>query len=137
MHGQIDPAGSLMARGQYNWIAVPVPPQPNPEKPDAVPEPPVQPETTSASKFQAQMPFMGQGQSVMQLEHEHVGKDFAVTVKAINPSFSTQARPGMGFGAIPETYSISMLQSVSRSLALGGEVAYPRMGPGMHFLDFI
>lgn len=123
--GQVDHSGGLMARGQYNWIPVPVPQPPQPEKADQPPAPPSQPEITSTTKFQAQMPAGGMGQRVMQLEHEHVGKDFSVTVKGVNPN-PLEAAPNRGMTAVPETYTISGLQSVSKNLALGGELSMPR-----------
>ena len=132
MFGQVDSTGSLMARGQYNWIPQAVPQPPSPEKPvETIEAPKVETEKSvdiiSATKFQAQMPSKAAGamaQQVLQLEHEHVGRDFTINVKATNPDpFKSSKGPGMM--GVPETYSIAGLQSVSKSLALGGELAYP------------
>lgn len=126
-----------MTRAQYNWVPVPVPaaaPQDETKPPaeQGPPTPPEAPEVTSTSKFQGQFPAAGSmGQKVVQLEHEHVGRDFSLTLKAVNPSVTSNAPAApqpMGLGGVPETYSVAFMQAFSSSLALGGEYAIPRSG---------
>lgn len=57
MHGQVDHSGNLMARGHYNWVAIPQPEMPKIEEGEqpVMPVMPEQPKITSTSKLQAQL----------------------------------------------------------------------------------
>jgi mitochondrial import receptor subunit TOM40 len=134
MAGQLDSAGSLMARGQYNWIPSPIsqPPKLTEQSTDQQNESSQElkaRDITSATKFQAQMPSQAAGalaQKVLQLEHDHIGKDFALNLKVVNPSWfeiNSSSKGGMGM-SVPETFTLSGLQSVSSSVAVGGDVSF-------------
>ena len=118
---QIDSTGSVMARGQYNWIPVPIPSHPSSESMDqAPPKPSPPPEVTSSTKFHSQFPNGGLGQKVVQFEHEHVDRNFSLSLKAVNPLYFSK------ISGIPESFAIAGLSSISKSLAIGAEYTFPR-----------
>lgn len=69
----------------------------------------------NVSRAQFQM-SPNQPSAIVQLEHETVGPDFSLTLRALNPSISTGQVTGM--------YTASILQSVTKYLALGTEGLY-------------
>eukprot|EP00842_Homolaphlyctis_polyrhiza_P006018 jgi/Hompol1/6417/HPOL_004041-RA len=138
LHGQVDHSGSLTARANYNWIPLP-PPKPhpvhdpsNPEAPPQQPQHPEQPRLMSTSKLMAMFNSSNPAQNVLQLEHDHIDLDWSLNVKATNanlidsaPSWSSKQNQSTVTGQ----FSISYLQSVTQSLALGAELAYQRPVP--------
>jgi mitochondrial import receptor subunit TOM40 len=118
--GQLDHAGTLNGKFCYNWIPIPVPSH-NPETPR---EP--APEVTSTTKIQGQSQ-MGSNQKVLVFEHEHLGKDYSLSLRATNPVlFGKRSEQIMSM--IPENYSIGFLQSISPSFIIGGELTIPKGG---------
>ncbi|KAI9209842.1 eukaryotic porin/Tom40 [Polychytrium aggregatum] len=138
MHGQVDHDGNLSARANYNWIPAPTPVQPT--DPNTPPPPPPTPRHGSSSKFQGQ--FSGHPENNMfMLEHEYLNNDFTINVRAINPnpiaspaSYVASNPPPKGRthpSAVTGIYSVSYLQSVSKSLSLGGEFTLQRLTADM------
>ncbi|KAI8904509.1 eukaryotic porin-domain-containing protein [Powellomyces hirtus] len=137
MHGQIDDQGGLQARAHYNWAAPQLPPaatEPfDPTKPadQQQPLPAELPKTASTSKVTAHM--SGQpGQNMVQLEHDHVGSDYSINVKAVNPNPFDKAASWASKGSTTSTtgvYQLAYLQSVTPTVALGTELVYQRMLP--------
>ncbi|KAH9269514.1 hypothetical protein BASA83_008464 [Batrachochytrium salamandrivorans] len=116
--GQVDHDGSVSARGQYNWIPLPSPPQPslhdaaNSMDPAPTPVLPEMPKVTSTSKFQAL--FGAQpANNMVQLEHDHHDLDWSLNAN------------------VTGTYTLSYLQSLSTSIALGAELTYQRATPDL------
>ncbi|KAF8312032.1 hypothetical protein DL93DRAFT_2207932 [Clavulina sp. PMI_390] len=100
MQGNVDHDGNLSARINHGW-------SPN-----------------NVTKMQTSLSASRGGNSMFQLEHDYLGLDYSLNVKAINPS------PIDGSGA----YFGNYLQSVSKHLALGAESVYqtgPSPLPGM------
>ncbi|OAJ44581.1 hypothetical protein, variant [Batrachochytrium dendrobatidis JEL423] len=140
--GQVDHEGSVSARGQYNWIPLPSPPQPplhEHANSTEHPTPPVMPEMpkiTSTSKLQALLSAQG-ANNMIQLEHDHHDLDWSLNAKCSNanlidsrPSWST--KPESTFEtSITGTYTLSYLQSISKSIALGAELTYQRPTPDL------
>lgn len=71
------------------------------------------PAHTSRAQFQ-----LGDSQpaALVQLEHDFLGPDFALTLRALNPSVSS--------GTLSGVYTGSLMQSVTKRLALGLEILY-------------
>ncbi|KAJ3124458.1 translocase of outer mitochondrial membrane [Nowakowskiella sp. JEL0407] len=138
MTGQIDHDGNLSARANYNWIPTPMPEQPpaptDPNQPQLPPIPPASNRLSSTSKLQFQLTKQA-AHNTIQLEHDFVGSDFAVNVKAINPnpidkpvSFDGKKK-GSGRSTQTGIFSASYLQSISKSWAVGAEYQYQRLTP--------
>ncbi|KAI8910433.1 eukaryotic porin-domain-containing protein [Gorgonomyces haynaldii] len=131
LHGTVDHDGTLQARGNYNWI-----PQPQQQHMDQVQEEVdavQEPKPTSTSKFQIQLGSQGQNMTI--LEHEYVGSDFSVTAKAINPH-PFDAPPSWNPSKklnVTGVYTLSYLQSISRSFAIGMELTHQK--PSAEFED--
>ncbi|KAI8918780.1 eukaryotic porin-domain-containing protein [Entophlyctis helioformis] len=134
-HGQIDHDGSLQARAHYNWIPAPMPTQPpaqDPNNPSAEPQPPVVPEPpriSSTTKAQALINNLNPAHNMLVLEHDHNDLTWSLNVKSINanpidtaPSWA-KSKNG---SAVTGTFSVSYLQSISRSFAVGSEFTYQR-----------
>ncbi|KAJ1342767.1 hypothetical protein BSLG_002671 [Batrachochytrium salamandrivorans] len=140
--GQVDHDGSVSARGQYNWIPLPSPPQPslhdaaNSMDPAPTPVLPEMPKVTSTSKFQAL--FGAQpANNMVQLEHDHHDLDWSLNAKCVNanlidaqPSWS-KSHKNSGATSVTGTYTLSYLQSLSTSIALGAELTYQRATPDL------
>ncbi|KAI8996090.1 eukaryotic porin-domain-containing protein [Gaertneriomyces semiglobifer] len=136
MHGQVDDNGGLQARCHYNWMNPVLNPQPafDPTKPPHEQPPPQAPEGAkqgSTTKVTAHM--SGQpGQNMVQIEQDHVGSDYSLTVKAVNPNPISKGPSWAlrkGGSALTGVYQIGYLQSILPSLALGGEFMYQRVLP--------
>ncbi|KAJ3039049.1 translocase of outer mitochondrial membrane [Rhizophlyctis rosea] len=140
LHGQIDHDGGLQARAHYNWAAAaakaatPAPTSHSLSDPAADPNAPhpalLDSRNTSTTKLTAHVTPSG-GQSMLQVEHDHHGSDYTLNVKAVNPnpidtpaSWSDSKRSSQ-----TGIYQVAYLQSVSRSLAVGGEFVYQRPNP--------
>lgn len=90
LQGNIETDLSLSGRLHYNWL----------------------PSSMSKAQFQ-----IANGQpAIIQLEHDYLGSDYSVNVKAMNPSFLS--------GAFSGVVTASILQSLTPSLALGLETVY-------------
>lgn len=91
MQGNIEADLSLTGRAQHTWDA----------------------RNTSRAQFQ-----LGDAQpaALVQLEHDFLGPDFALTLRALNPS--------MASGTLSGVYTGSLMQSVTKRLALGLETLY-------------
>lgn len=65
------------------------------------------------------------GQSLIQAEHDFIGRDFALNLRAANPSLAD----GTGI------YTGSILQSITKNIAVGAEVLVQnsQMGPDLGF----
>jgi mitochondrial import receptor subunit TOM40 len=128
LHGQVDQNGVLQARANYNWLPVPPPPVQDPAEPPKAPE---QPKNQSTSKFQAQLSPQGQ-QSVVILEHEHVAPDYSISIKSQNANpVDKPASWSTGGHSVTGVFSVSYLQSISKTLALGLEWNYQRPFPDL------
>ncbi|KAL1925649.1 uncharacterized protein VTP21DRAFT_532 [Calcarisporiella thermophila] len=91
LQGTVDNDGNVTARVNYAW------------------------NQKNTTKIQAQI--SGQpGHSMLQVEHDHLGSDYSVSLKAVNPS------PAESTGI----YLLSYLQSITPRLALGVETVYQR-----------
>ncbi|TPX31497.1 hypothetical protein SmJEL517_g05192 [Synchytrium microbalum] len=146
MHGQVDSDGNLQARANYSWLQpseAPAPPPvqaPKPGEPQQTqpPPPPAPPSKAPTSTTKLQMQFSSM-QNMLQIEHEHVGSDWSLNVKAINPNpidvppSYLLATPPVGRKTHPSSitgiYAASYLQSITSSLAVGGEFLYQRPNP--------
>ncbi|KAJ1539367.1 translocase of outer mitochondrial membrane [Cladochytrium tenue] len=162
LNGQVDHDGALNGRAHLNWPmpstkpefyagTAPAPPPPTAADsadakadpgPPTPPTPPVATRPAAATKVQLQL-SRKMGQSMVQLEHDHVGDSLAWNVKAINPNpFEAASRRPSPTGAaagrtlagtVPLTtsgiFSVSFMQSVTRSLALGADVMLQRLRP--------
>ncbi|KAL2919433.1 translocase of outer mitochondrial membrane [Polyrhizophydium stewartii] len=136
--GQVDHDGSLSARANYNWIPLPPPPAPpvhqheNSADPAPIPQQPEQPRVTSTTKLQAMLPNRASAQSTIQIEHDHTDLDWSLNIKAVNAN-PVDAAPSWAKSktdsSITGTYSVSYLQSVTKSLAVGAEMTYQRAVP--------
>ncbi|KXS17980.1 hypothetical protein M427DRAFT_54199 [Gonapodya prolifera JEL478] len=145
LRGQIDSDGVLQAIGHYFWIKSPMMAPSEPGSPEQQQQP--QPKVQSTSKATAQIvPPDSQGNSMLNLEHDYVGSDFAASLKLINPNpidAAPQYAGGMGrrlSGKNPQplwgssftgVFVLQYLQSVSKNLALGGEYVLQRIQPEM------
>lgn len=118
--GQLDHAGTLNGKFCYNWVPIPVPSH-NPEAPRSA-----APEVTSTTKIQGQGQI-GSSQRVLVIEHEHLGKDYSLSLRATNPVLFSK-RSDQIMTMIPENYSIGFLQSISPSFIIGGELSIPKGG---------
>ncbi|OBZ69074.1 Mitochondrial import receptor subunit TOM40 [Grifola frondosa] len=96
MQGGIDHEGNLNARFNQGWTP------------------------TNVTKVQTQL-SSSPGHSMIQVEQDYQGQDYALNVKAVNPS-------PVDFSGI---YIGSYLQSVTKNLALGVEMLYQSQAPGM------
>lgn len=125
MHGIVDHAGTLQARGHYNWIPLPTP---QVEKEGEPPLLPPQPKVTSTSKIQAQITSMP-GQSAFHMEHEHNGPDYSLSLKGVNVNpFDRPSSPSY-FSSTTGIFSASLLHSISKSWALGLETTLQKPYP--------
>ncbi|KAJ3196339.1 hypothetical protein HK101_009255 [Irineochytrium annulatum] len=160
LYGSVDHDGGLQARGNYMWTLPPltdaleavIPPLEKPDgamdrpedigAPQQPPTPQVPPpvnKLSNATKFQAQLTSQP-GQSMVQLEHEYVGETFSLSVKAINPNPIDAPPANWGptvSSSIPPStltgiFTVSALQSVSESLAVGGELVSQRPSPDIN-----
>ncbi|KAJ3371327.1 hypothetical protein HDU91_005354 [Kappamyces sp. JEL0680] len=124
MHGLVDHSGTLQARGHLNWI-----PLPAPEHTEGQPPSPPEPlRVSSTSKLQAQLSTRSD-QSQVLLEHEHNGGDYSVNVKAVNMNpFDTPTAPN-GVPSVTGIFTASLLQALSKSLAVGVEWTLQRPQP--------
>ncbi|EKM55371.1 uncharacterized protein PHACADRAFT_255951 [Phanerochaete carnosa HHB-10118-sp] len=96
LQGGVDNEGSLNGRIHQNWSPA------------------------NLSKVQLQLSSTP-GHSVMQAEHDYLGRDHSVNIRAANPSLAD-------FTGI---YTASVMQSVTKSLALGVEAMMQRPQPGL------
>ncbi|KAI9334278.1 eukaryotic porin-domain-containing protein [Obelidium mucronatum] len=100
----------------------------------AAPSPPTPPPVNKPSlttKLQAQLTNQP-GSSMIQYEHDWVGETSAINLKAINPNpIDSPAGRTVGGSntAITGIYSISGLQSITSSIAVGGEWVLQRLRP--------
>lgn len=95
--GTLDQDGSLMGRLNYGWTR------------------------KDTTKVQVQLAPSPSAPSMVQLEHDHIGRDYSVNLKALNPSLADSTGVYVG----------SYLQSITRSLALGIEAIWQRPEPGV------
>lgn len=93
--GHVDNEGQLAARFNYRWT-------------DGL-----------VSKSSAQL-APGDGQSMVQIEHEYTGRDFTASLKTMNPSYLDGGLTGIFIG--------NYLQSVTPKLAIGLEGVWQRAG---------
>ena len=128
LQSQVDSEGNLSGRANYSW--------PSASVGDAVSDketPPSKQRPASQSKLQVQIAPAG-GPSMLQIEHDHLGSDYALTLKAVNPNPADSAPR---FAGQPQTKNASttgifvaqFLQSVTSSVALGAELIYQRPTP--------
>ncbi|KAJ1547924.1 translocase of outer mitochondrial membrane [Nowakowskiella sp. JEL0078] len=150
--GQLDHEGNLSARANYSWIPNPAPepvPQPAPGQPQMPPTPPASNRISSTSKIQMQLMSKQVSHNTLQFEHDYVGSDFAINIKAINPNPIDKAPSYESTGSkidkkitsgsssfskhsttsVTGIFSTSYLQSISKSWAIGAEYQYQRMTP--------
>ncbi|KAJ3023517.1 translocase of outer mitochondrial membrane [Thoreauomyces humboldtii] len=135
MHGQIDDQGGLQARAHYNWAVPPAPAaatEPfDPTKPvdeqNVMPEVPRQASTSKVTGHFSP----AAGQNMVQLEHDHLGSDYSINVKAINPNpfdkTPSWGRPGTS--STTGVYQLAYLQSLTPTISVGSELVYQRMAP--------
>ena len=124
LHGSVDNSGTLQARGHYNWI--PTLANSNPEDEQK------KPKTSSTSKLQAQLSSRP-GMSAVHLEHEHVGLDYAIGVKAANANpFDTPSPKNPGTPSLTGVFSLSYLQSITQHWAIGAEYTVQKPYPNAH-----
>ena len=103
--------------------------QPN-EYPGAKKEEPS--EVSSTSKLQAQIMSAEGQQSMLQLEHDHLGQDYSINVKMINPNpFDSAPSFRPGGSSATGIYVLQYLQSVSKNLSLGAEYLLQRPTPDL------
>lgn len=93
--GTLDQDGSLMGRLNYGWTK------------------------SDTTKVQAQLAPSPSAPSMIQIEHDHHGRDYSANFKALNPSLADATGVYVG----------SYLQSITRRLALGIEAVYQRPDP--------
>ena len=81
--GQLDSLFNLQARAQYCWFQAQNPPieLDKPQVPNSI-----LPKPSIKTKIDASLPAVDGHSPMMAIEHEHVGDDFSLSVKAINPS---------------------------------------------------
>ncbi|PCH38164.1 hypothetical protein WOLCODRAFT_136074 [Wolfiporia cocos MD-104 SS10] len=96
MQGNIDHDGNVNGRFNQGWTA------------------------DSVTKAQYQLSQQA-GHNMLQLEHDYLGQDYSINIKAMNPS--PVDTTGIYLG--------SYLQSVTKNLALGFEVVHQRQTPEM------
>ncbi|KAJ3212658.1 translocase of outer mitochondrial membrane [Dinochytrium kinnereticum] len=110
---------------------------PAPSQPPQAPTAPAAYKPSNATKVQAQL-VGAQGQSMMLIEQDYIGPTCSVNLKAINPNPVDAPRanwgPTVGGSSTPPpsltgNYSIQFLQSVTQSLAIGGEYLLQRPTP--------
>ena len=112
LHGSVDNSGTLQARANYNWI---------------VGEGEKKPKTSSTSKMQAQLSGRP-GMSAVHLEHEHIGLDYSVNVKAANANpFDLPNKQGTP--SLTGIFSLGLMQSLTSNLAVGLEHTLQRPYP--------
>lgn len=90
------------------------------------------PRPSIKTKIDTSLPAVDGAQPMIAIEHEHVGKDWSLSLKAMNPNplDTPSAKAGSKCGAsVTGIYSLAYLQSVSRSIVLGGELMYQRPTP--------
>ena len=138
MHGLVDNDGNLQARANYNWVPqqIPAPVQEDedgvnvPQEPQPVETPAKGATIASTSKFQAQLSTQA-SQSMVQLEHDHQGPDYAINVKAINMN-PVDRPPSYDLKKTTSTtgiFSISYLQSISKHITCGLELQLQKLSP--------
>lgn len=139
MQGQLDNDFTLNARINYAWTPQPSPIE-DPANPGQYLPPP--PRIGGTTKVQAQL-ATGGGNSMLQIEHDHVGTDYSINVKAVNPnpidkmpSFSGKQKPATGLSkwwnsTTTGIFVASYLQSITPNLALGGEFLLQKPTPEM------
>ncbi|KAI9793623.1 MAG: translocase of outer mitochondrial membrane [Piccolia ochrophora] len=93
LQGSIDNDGQLSARANYRWTP------------------------SFVTKTNASI-APGEGQSMVQLDHDYTGDDFTASVKALNPSILDGGLTGIFVG--------SYLQAITPGLALGLEAVWQR-----------
>ncbi|KAJ3257712.1 translocase of outer mitochondrial membrane [Boothiomyces macroporosus] len=115
LHGMVDGQGNLRARGQYNWI----------EQTEEQQEQ----KFSSISKIQAQL-ATNSPQSAVVLEQEITGKDYSISLKAVNAN-PADVPPSWAPGqpSVTGIFSASYLQSITKSIALGVEWTLQRPYP--------
>ncbi|KAJ3105233.1 translocase of outer mitochondrial membrane [Phlyctochytrium bullatum] len=148
LSGQVDHDGALQARAFYFWTPLQMT-QPVAESPagDAekkgdvqTPQAPVAPtvyKPSSATKVQAQL-VTARSQSMVILEQDFVGNTSSLNLKAINPNPfdgpNASWGPTVGGGSTPPSsltgnFQVAFLQSITQSLAVGGEFVLQRPTP--------
>ncbi|KAJ3313932.1 translocase of outer mitochondrial membrane [Blyttiomyces sp. JEL0837] len=120
LNGTVDGDGSLQARANYFWASAAGPTMP--ETPEEKPT-----EATHEPSFNRHQ------------EHDHIGESLSLNLKAINPNpFDTPSKGAVPGGrtlsgqvptVLTGVYSLSYLQSISRSWTVGTEVMLQRMRP--------
>jgi len=141
LQGQIDTDGSLFARAHYNWKNPPPPPMFTDIYEQA--EYMSRPQPQSTTKFVAQL-STDDGNSVINLEHDHIGKDYAVNFKLFNPNIVD--KPPKYAEPIPDNkhlfgnskntsttgiFIASFLKSINKNLTLGAEYLLQKQTPEM------
>ncbi|KAJ3047414.1 translocase of outer mitochondrial membrane, partial [Rhizophlyctis rosea] len=142
LHGQVDHDGGLQARAHYNWAAArakaaaPAQSAASLANPTADPNAPhpalLDAKNNSTTKLTAHVTTSG-GQSMLQVEHDHHGADYTLNAKAVNPN-PIDASPSWSTSKAPAAtgiYQVAYLQSISRSVAVGGEFVYQRPTPDL------
>jgi len=97
LHGSVDLEGAVTGRANYAWSG------------------------TNVTKAVIQLAGNPAAQSMVQLEHERLGKDYSFNLKTLNPN------PALGTGMLVASY----LQSLTQNFALGAEVLYQIPQPGL------
>ncbi|KAJ3228156.1 translocase of outer mitochondrial membrane [Clydaea vesicula] len=132
LSGQLDSKWNLQARAHYNWYLEKAL-KPDSVKPDGSDVPVSQlPKPSIKTKVDCSLPTVEGHPPMIALEHEHIGQDYSVALKAINPnpfnsppSYNLKSKNS----TITGMYTLSYLQSVSKNLTLGGEFLYQRPTP--------
>jgi len=141
LQSQIDTDGNLFARAHYNWKTPPPPPVFTDVYEQAAYM--ALPKPQSTTKFVAQL-STDVANSVVTLEHDHVGKDYAVNVKLFNPNIvdkpPSYAEPIPDnkhlFGNSKNTsttgiFIASFLKSINKNLTVGAEYLLQKQTPEM------
>ncbi|OUM65202.1 hypothetical protein PIROE2DRAFT_41901 [Piromyces sp. E2] len=126
LQGQIDTDGSLFARAHFNWKNPPPPPLFHTiyEQAEFISRPHPQ----STTKFVAQL-STDDGHSVINLEHDHVGKDYAINVKLFNPNIVDN--PPNKNTSTTGIFIASFLKSITKHLTVGAEYLLQKQTPEM------
>lgn len=142
LQGQVSSEGNVSARLNYNWFSTPLPALPSLEPVAAGSDAQSAPLTASDSmgssakpsgttKVQAQLAPAG-AQSMLTIEHEHIGKDFNFSLKTVNPNpidvgpvyAGDKSTSGHNKRSTTGVYVAQFVQSITPSWAAGAEYVY-------------
>jgi len=125
LSGQLDSQYNLQARAHHVWSIENVESPANdllvnPTPHSTLPKPCIK------TKVDASLPAVDGHPPMIALEHEHIGGDYSISLKAINPNPIDGANKKT---TLTGMYSASYLQSISETFSLGGEFLYQRPTP--------